>query len=636
MKKLLDYNFPEDLKNMNLEEKELLAIEIRQFLIDSISKTGGHLASNLGIVELTIALDSFFDIPKDKIIWDVGHQSYVHKILTGRANQFDSLRQFKGLSGFPKRRESKYDTYDTGHSSNSISIAAGFAAARDMKKEDYQIVSVIGDGAMTGGLSYEGLNNLAELKSKAIIILNDNGMSIGKNTGGLSKHLSKIRVSQGYMNFKTGFGDLLKKVPSVGEKLYRGAVSIRDHMKYSLVDSVMFEQLGFTCIGPVDGHNIADILEALAMAKDAKDSVILHVITKKGKGYLNAERNPSKFHGTGAFDKTTGAPLKVSEKATYSDIYGNKLAEMARKNDKIVAISAAMIQGTGLQNFAKEFPNRTFDTGIAEGHAVTFAGAMAVEGMKPFVSIYSTFLQRAYDNLIIDVCLQNAPVVFGLDRAGIVGADGSTHHGIFDIAYMKNIPNLEVIAPSCKVEFEKMLEYCQAATGPVAIRYPRGAAVEDYKELGFSVASENIESNSDNTESEFSKSAAVLKEGSDIIIWSYGNMLEQGAKAAKILEDKGLNVGLVDTRFIVPFDKETLINTGKNTKMIVTLEDGVLDGGFGETVNTVLMQEGINVQVMNLGWPKEFIEHGNVGQLMELYKIDSKSIAERILDKIEK
>lgn len=634
MKKLLDYNFPEDLKTMSLEEKELLAIEIRQFLIDSISKTGGHLASNLGIVELTIAIDSFFDIPKDKIIWDVGHQSYVHKILTGRGDQFGSLRQFKGLSGFPKRHESKYDTYDTGHSSNSISIAAGFAAARDMKNEDYQIVSVIGDGAMTGGLSYEGLNNLAELKSKAIIILNDNGMSIGKNTGGLSKHLSKIRVSQGYRNFKTGFGDLLKKVPNVGERLYKGAVSIRDHMKYSLVDSVMFEQLGFTCIGPVDGHNIAEILEALEMAKNAKDSVILHIITKKGKGYLNAERNPSKFHGTGAFDKTTGAPLKTSDRSTYSDIYGDKLSELARKNDKIVAISAAMIQGTGLQNFAKEFPKRTFDTGIAEGHAVTFAGAMAVEGMKPFVSIYSTFLQRAYDNVIIDVCLQKAPVVFALDRAGIVGADGSTHHGIFDIAYLKNIPNLEVMAPSCKEEFQQMLEYCEQATLPVAIRYPRGGAIENYQELGYD---DNLSNQSTaSSETLFSKKAKVLTDGADICIWSYGNMLEHGAKAAKILEENGLDVGLVDSRFLVPFDRETLIETSKKTKMIVTLEDGVLEGGFGETVNTVLMQANLDVKVMNFGWPKEFIEHGTVKQLMELYRIDSDSIAERILDKIEK
>lgn len=627
MKKLLDYNFPEDLKSMSLEEKELLAIEIRQFLIDSISKTGGHLASNLGIVELTIALDSFFNIPKDKIIWDVGHQSYVHKILTGRGDQFDTLRQFKGLSGFPKRRESEYDTYDTGHSSNSISIAAGFAAAREMKNEDYQIVSVIGDGAMTGGLSYEGLNNLAGLKSKAIIILNDNGMSIGKNTGGLSKHLSKIRVSQGYTNFKTGFGDLLKKIPNVGERLYKGAVSLRDHMKYSLVDSVMFEQLGFTCIGPVDGHNIEAILEALAMAKEAKDSVIIHVITKKGKGYLNAERNPSKFHGTGAFDKTTGAPLKASSKATYSDIYGNKLAEMARRNDKIVAISAAMVQGTGLQNFSQEFPTRTFDTGIAEGHAVTFAGAMAVEGMKPFVSIYSTFLQRAYDNVIIDVCLQKAPVVFALDRAGIVGADGSTHHGIFDIAYLKNIPNLEVMAPSCGEEFEQMLEYCEKATWPVAIRYPRGGAVKNYSELGMKPVK---------TKEQFDKKANVLAEGTDVCIWSYGNMLEHGVKARELLAEKGLNVGLVDSRFIVPFDKETLIETGRKTKLIVTLEDGVLDGGFGETVNTVLVQEGISVPVINIGWPKEFIEHGSTSQLMELYKIDSSSIAERILDKIEK
>lgn len=630
MKKLLDYNFPEDLKHMNLKEMELLAVDIRQFLIDSISKTGGHLASNLGIVELTIALDSFFDIPKDKIIWDVGHQSYVHKILTGRAEEFQTLRQFKGLSGFPKRHESVYDTYDTGHSSNSISIAAGFAAARDLKKENYQIVSVIGDGAMTGGLSYEGLNNLAGLKSKAIIILNDNGMSIGKNTGGLSKHLSKIRVSQGYMNFKTGFGDLLKKVPNVGESLYKGAVSIRDHMKYSLVDSVMFEQLGFTCIGPVDGHNIGEVLEALAMAKEAKDSVIIHVITKKGKGYLNAERNPSRFHGTGAFDKTTGVPLKASE-ITYSDIYGRKLTEMAKENNKIVAISAAMINGTGLQHFAEEFPNRIFDTGIAESHAVTFAGAMAMQGMKPFVSIYSTFLQRAYDNIIIDVCLQNVPVVFALDRSGIVGADGETHHGIFDISYLKNIPNLQVMAPSCKREFEEMLEYCGTATGPVAIRYPRGAAVEDYDQLGLLSVEDTA-----CAENGFNKKAKVLKEGSDVIIWTYGNMLAEGYKTLKMLEEKGLSVGICDARFVAPFDSETLIATADKTSLIVTLEDGVLEGGFGDTVNSYLMKARADVSVLNFGWPEEFIEHGSREELLKLYKLDSDSMTERILEEIEK
>lgn len=629
MKKLLDYNFPEDLKNMSLKEMELLAIDVRQFLIDSISKTGGHLASNLGIVELTIALDRFFDIPKDKIVWDVGHQSYVHKILTGRASEFQTLRQFKGLSGFPKRYESVYDTYDTGHSSNSISIAAGFAVARDVKKEDYQIVSVIGDGAMTGGLSYEGLNNLAGLRSKAIIILNDNGMSIGKNTGGLSKHLSKIRVSQGYMNFKTGFGDLLKKVPSVGERLYKGAVSIRDHMKYSLVDSVMFEQLGFTCIGPVDGHNISEILEALEMAKEAKNSVIIHVITKKGKGYLNAERNPSRFHGTGAFDKTTGIPLKES-KITYSDIYGNKLTEMAKENDKIVAVSAAMVSGTGLQGFAEAFPSRIFDTGIAEGHAVTFAGAMAVQGLKPFVSIYSTFLQRAYDNIIIDVCLQNVPVVFALDRGGIVGADGETHHGIFDISYLKNIPNLEVMAPSCKKEFEDMLEYCEKAKGPVAIRYPRGSAVENYYKFGV------FDKDIINVDKPFDKKAKVLKRGTDVTFFTYGNMLLEGSIALKKLQEQGLSVGICDARFVAPFDSETLMDVAKDTKLIVTLEDGILEGGFGETVNSHLIKVGLNVKVLNFGWPKEFIEHGTQEELLKLYKIDSDSITERILKEIEK
>ena len=634
MKKLLDYNFPEDLKNMSLEDMELLAIDIRQFLIDSISKTGGHLASNLGIVELTIALDKFFDIPKDKIIWDVGHQSYVHKILTGRAKEFPTLRQFQGLSGFPKRRESQYDTYDTGHSSNSISLAAGFAAARDMNHQDHEIVSIIGDGAMTGGLAYEGLNNLAELKSKAIIILNDNGMSISKNTGGLSRHLSKIRTSSGYSNFKSGVGGFLKKVPGVGEDLYKGAVSLRDHMKFSIVDSVMFEQLGFTCLGPIDGHNIAEILETLEMAKNAKDSVLIHVITKKGKGYLNAERNPSRFHGTGAFDKTTGAPLKSSNKETYSDIYGRKLSQLARENDKIVAVSAAMIHGTGLKDFAEEFPNRTFDTGIAEGHAVSFSGAMALEGVKPFVSIYSTFLQRAYDNIIIDVCLQDAPVVFALDRAGIVGADGETHHGVFDIAYLKTVPNLEVMAPSCKTEFEDMLEYCARAEHPVAIRYARGEALEDYP-FGASNKTVDTSTNAGTEKKEFSKKSKVVKDGKDLVIWSYGNMLEEAAAVVEKLAEAGIDAGLVDGRFIVPFDKDTLFESVKEKKLMVTLEDGILEGGFGESINSYLKMAEIEVPVLNFAWPKEFIEHGSRDQLLKLYKMDSESVAERILREIE-
>ena len=474
-KDFLNYDFPRDLKDMSLREMDLLSIQIREFLVDSISKTGGHLASNLGVVELTVALHKFFDTPKDKIIWDVGHQCYVHKILTGRADKFDNLRKIDGISGFPKTSESEFDVFDTGHSSCSISIATGFATARDMKGEDGEIIAVIGDGALTGGLAYEGLNNLGASKSKVIVILNDNGMSISKNTGGLSRHLSKVRVSKRYLGFKKHFGKVLKNLPGVGNRAYHGATRIRDKMKYSIVKGVMFEQLGFTYMGPIDGHNLEELMYNLKLAKAANDSVFLHVVTKKGKGYPMAERNSSNFHGVGPFDKTSGKVAKnIGAGKSYSSIFGNKLTDLAKKDENIVAVSAAMIEGTGLTTFERTFPNRTFDVGIAESHAVTFAGAMGKAGLIPVVAIYSTFLQRAYDNIINDVCLQNSHVIFAIDRAGNVGADGETHHGMFDISYLKNIPNLVSFSPISGGDLRGILEYAIKLNRPVAIRYPRG------------------------------------------------------------------------------------------------------------------------------------------------------------------
>ena len=616
---ILDYNFPDDLKNMTIEEMELLAIQIREFLVDKVSKTGGHLASNLGAVELTLALHYFFNPPKDKIIWDVGHQSYVHKILTGRAENFDTLRKFNGLSGFPKTCESEYDVYDTGHSSNSISLAAGFATTRDLSGDDNEVIAVIGDGSLTGGLSYEGLNNLGFSKSKAIIILNDNGMSIGQNTGGLSRHLSKVRVSKGYMDFKSGLGHALKKVPAIGDSLYNGVSKFRDHLKYTLVDGVMFEQLGFTYMGPIDGHDLHDLLYNFNLAKASKDSVIMHVVTKKGKGYVNAERNPSKFHGIGAFDKTTGELLSKSNYKSYSSVFGSKLVELAKNNDKILAISAAMVEGTGLKEFFKKYPKRSFDVGIAEEHAVAFAGAAAKNGYKPVVAIYSTFLQRAYDNIIIDVCLQNAPVVFAIDRAGNVGADGETHHGLFDISYLKNIPNLQVLSPANATELEEMLEYAITYDGPVAIRYPRG------DDSGMTLPS-----------AEITQEALELSKGKDGQIWAVGNMVQTAIKAAEILKNQGIDVGVTNARWISPIDYKKLEQSASSNKYIFTIEDGITTGGFGESVSAFILNNKLDTKVLNIGWPNKFIDHGSTSELMEKYKLDSQSVSERIKEFIER
>ncbi|MEG0292363.1 MAG: 1-deoxy-D-xylulose-5-phosphate synthase [Anaerovoracaceae bacterium] len=618
-KKIDEYNFPNDLKTMTLKELEHLCVEIREFLIEKVSKTGGHLASNLGAVELTVALHYFFDAPKDKIIWDVGHQSYVHKILTGRAKDFDTLRKFGGLSGFPKTSESEYDTFDTGHSSNSISLAASFAAARNMKGEDNEVVSIIGDGSLTGGLAYEGLNNLGGMKLKSIVILNDNGMSIDKNTGGISKHLGKVRVSKSYYEFKKGLQGTLEKIPGVGTQLCSSISKLKDSIKFSIVDGIMFEKLGFTYLGPIDGHDLDELLYNMTLAKAADGPVIMHIITQKGRGYINAEKNPSKFHGISRFDVATGELLKKSNKISYSRVFGNKIVEIARKNDKIVAVSAAMIDGTGLGKFAKVYKERMFDVGIAEGHAVTFAAGLAKNGYIPFVAIYSTFLQRAYDEIVIDVCLQNLPVIFAIDRAGVVGEDGETHHGLFDITYLKAIPNLVILAPRDGNELEAMMEYAVSLNCPVAIRYPRG----DSGNMEIPVL-------------DLEMGAEVIKEGSDVEIWAAGSMTKTAYMCAEMLNDKGISAGVVNARFIQPIDKNRLIESAKRTKYIVTLEDGILEGGFGETVNKIICETKSDVEVVNLGWPKQFIEHGSTRELVAKYKLDKVGVTERICDLLER
>lgn len=620
-KTILDYEFPEDLKIMSERDLELLTYEIRDFLIEKVSKNGGHLASNLGVVELTIALHKVFDSPMDKMVWDVGHQSYVHKILTGRAASFDGLRRLNGISGFPKREESVHDMFDTGHSSNSISAAMGYAAARDLDGDDYSVIAVIGDGALTGGMAYEALNNAGSSQSKMIVILNDNEMSIDKNIGGISQHLSKLRASQAYLDFKKQLKKTLRGIPGVGEGLYSGIEHIRDSVKYAIVPGAIFEQLGFKYYGPVDGHNIHDLIEVLSFAKMLEGPVLIHAITKKGKGYRNAENNPGKFHGIGAFDPTTGNLLSASQNLSYSQIFGNKLVQLAGEDPKIVAVSAAMIDATGLGKFAQKYPDRIFDAGIAEAHAVTFAAGLAASGYRPVVAIYSTFLQRAYDQILIDVCMQNLPVVFAIDRAGNVGADGETHHGVFDLSYLSHMPNLTVLAPKDGKELADMLEYALTLDGPCAIRYPKGEAVDCQDEIGCLVI--------DGT-------AERLRNGSEVELFAVGKMVSIGVEACKKLRSRGIEAGLTNVRFVKPFDKEAVLSAAEKAKKLVTLEDNVLEGGYGAMVNGLLAEEGKSeVKVLNIGWPDKFIEQGSTTELFEKYGLDPESIAERVCGFLE-
>lgn len=611
------HTFPDDLKTMGYDDLELLTYEIRDFLVESVSKTGGHLASNLGAVELTIALHKVFDSPKDKLIWDVGHQSYVHKILTGRSEGFSTLRQLDGMSGFPKAKESEHDVFDTGHSSTSISLGLGMAAARDLKGENYNIVSIIGDGAMTGGVAFEALNNVSSLNNKMIVILNDNEMSISKNTGGFSKYLGRLRGSRKYLSVKSQIKKNVSKVPIIGDNVVAGMKHARDSIKYAMIDGVIFEELGFKYFGPVDGHNLKELCETLELAKGYKKPVFIHVITKKGKGYSKAEERPDKFHGIGPFDMDTGETKGSSNKPSYSSVFGNKLTEMARSNKDIVSVSAAMVDGTGLNGFQKEFPDRTYDVGIAEGHAVTFAAGLAKAGLKPFVAVYSTFLQRAYDQIVEDVCLQNLPVVFCIDRAGIVGADGETHHGILDISYLRHIPNLTVMAPKDGKELESMMEFAAKHNGPCAIRYPRGSA----KELGepFKI--------------QLGKSHQ-LKRGNDVEIWSVGVMADKALAAAEILKSKGISASVINTEFIKPIDVGRIFKSAEKYPLIVTLEDNVLAGGVGEAVKDITSDK--DVKVISIGWPDCFIEHGTSEELYHRYKMDAESIAERIVKELER
>ena len=641
-KSLYEYDFPKDLKKMTFDELDLLSYQIRDFLIEKVSKTGGHLAPNLGVVELTLALHFAFNSPKDKMIWDVGHQSYVHKILTGRAKGFDSLRQFGGMSGFPKICESPHDVFDTGHSSTAISLAMGMAVSRDVKHDDYNIVAIIGDGAMTGGLAFEGLNNISESGRRVIVILNDNGMSISPNIGGLAKHLRNLRTSNQYLNIKKTARKVVD-VPYIGDSLYKGMRNAKDHMKYALLPKgVLFEELGLTYLGPVDGHNVEELVNAMQAAKKINGPVLIHAITKKGKGYRSAENNPDKFHGIGSFNPCTGLP-NPSKGVSYSSIAGDEILSMAKDHDDVVAVSAAMCDATGLRKFANKFPERFFDVGIAEAHGVTFSAGMAASGLRPVVAIYSSFLQRAYDQILEDVCIQKLPVIFAIDRAGVVGADGETHHGNFDIAYLSTMPNMTVFTPNGEKQLREAFRIAYSLKSPCAIRYPRGECPIN--------SDTSVDSNfsSENAVTELTKYATERYcSGQDVDIWAVGRMQEKAKDIRGILEDKGMSVGIVNVKMVKPIN---LSQFDDKSGLIVTLEDGTLNGGFGEQFSSMLFTQKIdtdafensqtslivkneyNNKIITIGWPDKFIEHGDLKSLEKKYSLDAKSIAEAIKSK---
>ena len=621
--RITEYNFPEDLKTMNKRELELLAWQIREFLIDSVSQTGGHLASNLGAVELTIALHKVFDSPKDKIIWDVGHQSYVHKILTGRADGFGALRQTGGLSGFPKRRESEHDVYETGHSSTSLSAACGMAQARDLLGKSGEVIAVIGDGSLTGGMAYEALNNIGSSSSKVIIVINDNGMSIAKNIGGVSRHLNKLRTSHKYAEAKREIKTRLDKVPVIGVEIAKALSESKDLVKYALMGGgILFEEFGFTYLGPIDGHDINKLTDTLEQAKNSEESVVVHIITKKGKGYLNAEKDPDKFHGIGPFEKETGKE-KSSKKRTYSDVLGETMLEIAEERSDIAAVSAAMGDAVGLAEFREKYPDRFFDVGIAEQHAVGFAAGLASNGIRPLVAIYDSFLQRAYDQIVEDVCLQNLPVVFAIDRAGAVGQDGETHHGMFDLSYLRSIPNLMILTPADDAQMKDMLKFAFYQNCPVAVRYPRGSVLSD-PDVKTMIKTGRC------TYPHSGISNLRIADGKDADIWAVGTMLDTAVKVRKLLLERGVDAGIVDVRTVKPMDLSCL--NGKTTKLF-TIEDGSKAGGFGEAL-TASVPKGCSVT--SFGWPDVFVEHGSTDDLRKEYGLDPESIAERIIEEIER
>ena len=605
-----------DIKKFTDDQLDELALEIREFLVEKISRTGGHLASNLGVVELTMAMHLNFDLPEDKMIWDVGHQSYTHKILTGRKDGFDELRKYGGMSGFPKRKESDCDAFDTGHSSTSISAGLGYVRARDILKEEYHVISVIGDGSLTGGMAYEALNNAATLKTNFIIVLNDNNMSISPNVGGMSQYLDGLRTAEAYTDLKNAVETVVGSIPLGGEQIVKHMKKTKSSIKQLLVPGMFFEDMGIKYLGPVDGHNLKALGRAFNEAKRVKGPVLLHVLTRKGKGYSPAEQNPSRFHGTGPFDILTGEPLGKSGKDSYTDVFSKVMIDLGKKDKKLTAITAAMEDGTGLAGFHKHFPERFFDVGIAEGHGVTFAAGLAAAGMHPVFAVYSSFLQRGFDQIIHDVCLQKLPVVFAIDRAGLVGSDGETHQGVFDLSYLSMIPNMTVMSPKNKWELADMLRFAVRLGSPAAVRYPRGTAYDGYKEYRSPIV--------------YGKSEAIFEEDG-IAILSVGHMFESAVKVREILKETGYNCTLVNARFVKPIDEEMILALAKEHEMIVTIEENVKNGGYGEKVMEFVSRKGLNIKVLILALPDDYIEHGSVDVLRREVMLDEDSMAKRIV-----
>ena len=612
---------PEDVKALTVRELEQLASELRHFIIDTVSQNGGHLAPNLGTVELTLALYSVFSFPEDKLVWDVGHQAYTHKIQTGRRDAFKTLRKKGGITGFPNRSESVYDAFGVGHASTSISAALGMALARDAKGEKNQVIAVIGDGALTGGESFEALNNAGDLGTKLIVILNDNEMSIDANVGAMSEYLSRIRIAPQYARAKRDMGSLLMSIPHIGDKVYKTASHLKDGVRSVLVPGSLFEEMGFHYIGPIDGHNIGLLEEVLASAKEMEGPVLIHIHTVKGKGYKPAQQAPDKFHGVGCFDPSTGKSAKKAGCApSYTSVFSKALIDLAKDRPDILAITAAMPSGTGLKAFGQAYPKRFFDVGIAEEHAMTLAAGMAAAGMHPVIALYSTFAQRAYDQLIHDVCLQNLPVTLCLDRAGLVGEDGPTHHGVFDLSYLRQMPNMCVMAPKDEEELRHMLATAIAIEGPAAVRYPRGAG------LGVPLT--------DSLETLPVGKAEVLQEEGDIAFLAVGTMVEKAKEAAAILKEEGIEAAVVNMRFIKPLDTELLGEMARTKKLLITAEENVLAGGFGSAVAEYLADHGIEVPLLRFGIPDRFIEQGTRRELLSLCGLQPDEMAERIRERL--
>ncbi len=621
MEKILDrIETSHDVKELDHEELDQLCRELREEIISTVSKTGGHLASNLGVVELTAALHYVFDFPGDKLVWDVGHQSYVHKLLTGRRGRFHTLRQYGGISGFPKRDESPYDTFDAGHSGNSISAALGMAEARRLKGEEGRVIAVIGDGSMTSGLAFEGLNQTGHIDQDIIVILNDNEMSISPNVGALSSYLNRLMTGEFVSRFRRDMQGFLETLPRIGKSVARFARHAEESLKGLVMPGLLFEELGLKYIGPIDGHRLDYLIETFQNIKKLGGPILVHVITRKGKGYPPAEMNPSRFHGVPAFAIETGE-FRGGQKSppTYTEVFGETLCRLARENQRLIAITAAMQSGTGLEEFASQFPDRFYDIGIAEQHAVTFAAGLALEGMKPVVAIYSTFLQRAYDQVLQDVCLQKLPVVLALDRGGIVGEDGPTHHGVFDFSYLRHIPNLIVMVPKDENEFQHMIKTATECPGPVAFRYPRGKGVGIDREEPLQLIDVG--------------KGEILREGQDILIIAIGTTVYPSLRAAERLAETGIQATVINSRFLKPLDANLLCDWAKKTGKVLTVEENVLQGGFGSAVLELFQERGLfPVQVKRLGIPDTFVEHGPQALLREKYGIDENGIIRRVLE----